>query len=256
MIHFIDSLKRAETEKTHIFSVGQAGYIIKSKEGKTIGIDLYLSDCVEADEGHVGFHRLLPKIINPEELVLDVLIATHFHKDHFDIGSVKQLMDNGHTMLYCAYDCEEDVDKLGIDKGRVFFIKPGDTAVEDKFKLSFIHCDHGTGAPKAVGVIITVDGKNILEVGDTCLHLDWKDEYLKEGNLDVLIAPINGAYGNLNEQENIKLTAALKPGLTIPCHFGMFASHGGNPGLWKDLIDAQIPRQDYKLFTMGESIEL
>ena len=79
---------------------------------------------------------------------------------------------------------------------------------------------------------------------------------LKEGALDVLIAPINGAYGNLNEQENVTLTKALQPMLTVPCHFGMFASHGGHPGLWKDLIEQQLPEQQFKIFTMGEGIEI
>ena len=88
------------------------------------------------------------------------------------------------------------------------------------------------------------------------MHLDWKDEYLIAGPLDVLIAPINGAYGNLNEQEHVQLTKTLQPKLTLPCHFGMFASHGGNPGLWRELILQQIPNQKYKLFTMGEGIQL
>ncbi len=95
-----------------------------------------------------------------------------------------------------------------------------------------------------------------MEARDTSLHMDWKEEYLKEGPLNVLIAPINGAYGNLNEQEQVTLTKLLKPELSVPCHFGMFASHGGHPGLWKELIENQLPDQQYKLFTMGEGIEI
>jgi L-ascorbate 6-phosphate lactonase len=89
-------------------------------------------------------------------------------------------------------------------------------------------------------------------VGDTSLHPEWKEYYLSNGALDVLIAPINGAYGNLNEQENVTLTSLLNPKLTVPCHFGMFASHGGHPGLWKELLEEQLPHQKYKLFTQGE----
>lgn len=241
---------------TQLYWLGQAGFIIKSKSGKTLGIDLYLSDCVEPVEGHVGYHRLMPRIVEPENLKLDILIATHFHRDHFDIDAVPALMANGHTHLFCAPDCQTDVERLGIDTSRVTYVKPDDEYTINGFKLSFIRSDHGEGAPEAVGVIITVDGKHILEVGDTCLHLDWKDEYLREGNLDVLIAPINGAYGNLNEQENVTLTGELRPRVTVPCHFGMFASHGGHPGLWKELMDAQLPSQRYRLFTMGEGITL
>ena len=239
-----------------LYWLGQAGFVIKSQAGKTLGIDLYLSECVETVEGHVGYHRLMPQLVDPATLTLDVLIATHYHRDHFDADAMPQLMAGGRTQLFCAYDCKDDVETLGVDKGRTTFVKPGDVCERDGFGLSFIHSDHGQGAPQAVGVIITVDGKRVLVVGDTCLHLDWKGEYLSEGPIDVLIAPINGAYGNLNEEENVQLTAVLQPRLAGPCHFGMFASHGGHPGKWKDLMEEQLPAQPYKLFTMGEGMEI
>lgn len=237
-------------------SVGQAGFIVKSTSGTTLGIDLYLSDCVEPVEGHDGYHRLMPKIVNPKELSLDIIVATHFHRDHFDVDAMGDLMRNGKTRLFCAYDCQKDVEDLKLDKNRVSFIKPGDKAILGDFNLHFINCDHGEGAPLAVGVIVEVNNKRLLFVGDTCLRLDRKNEYLSCGNIDVLIAPINGAYGNLNEKENVELNKVLLPGLTIPCHFGMFASHGGNPGLWRDLLLNQLPNQKYKLFMMGEEMEL
>ena len=256
MKSFIEDLRNESTSCPMLYWLGQAGFIIRSSSGHTLGIDLYLSNCVESVEGHVGYHRLMPQIIDPMELELDVIIATHFHRDHFDIDAMPQLMANGKTRLFCAYDCQEDVDRLVIDQSRTTFVKPGDKVECAEFIIDFIHSDHGAGAPLEVAPIVSVDGKHILETGDTSLHLDWKDEYLKAGALDVLIAPINGAYGNLNEQENVELTAALAPRLTIPCHFGMFASHGGHPGLWKELIEQQLPEQSYKLFTMGESVEL
>lgn len=235
---------------THLFSVGQAGYIIKNKRGETLGVDLYLSDCVEPVEGHDGYHRLLPKIIEAKDLGLDVLIATHFHRDHFDIDSMADLMSNGKTRLFCAYDCEEDVKRLGIDEDRVSYVKPGDHYIISGFDIRFINSDHGAGAPQEVGVLLTVDGKNILEVGDTALRLDWQDEYLSAGPVDVLIAPINGAYGNLNEYEATQLAKTLNPKVTIPSHFGMFPSHGGNSGIF--IEEMRKEKLQYKILTMGE----
>ena len=241
---------------TKLTFAGQAGFLLESCSGQKLGIDLYLSDCVETVEGHCGFHRLQPRIYHPETLDLDIIIATHFHRDHFDIDAIPGMMENGHTVLLCAEDCMEDVHNLGIDRTRVRFVRPGDQLAVGDFQITFIPCDHGEGAPLAVGVIVRVDGKTILEVGDTCLHLDWTPEYLSEGVPDVLIAPINGMYGNLNEKEHILLTRSLHPKLSVPCHFGMFASHGGNPGLWKELMDETLPHQPYKLFTLGETIIL
>lgn len=251
-----DTILNASLGKTWLFWLGQAGFVIKSASGKLLGIDLYLSECVEAVEGHVGYHRLMPQIVDPTELELDVIIATHYHRDHFDVDAMPQLMENGKTRLFCAYDCMKDVERLGIDQSRTTFVISGESYEVEGFVLNFVDSDHDKGAPEEVGVIAIVDGKRILETGDTSLHLDWKDEYLKAGAIDVLIAPINGAYGNLNEQDNVTLTRVLQPKLAVPCHFGMFASHGGNPGLWKELLESQLPEQKYKIFTMGEGIEV
>ena len=253
---FAERIRQAEAGKTHLFWVGQAGFIVKSAEGRLMGIDLYLSECVEPVEGHVGYHRLMPQILEPEELTFDVLIATHFHRDHFDIDAMAGLMANGQTQLYCAYDCKDDVERLGIDTERVQYVRAGECYVASGFKIDFVHSDHGAGAPLEAAPLVTVDGKHILEVGDTSLHLDWQEEYLQTGELDVLIAPINGAYGNLNEQEQVTLTKELQPKLTVPCHFGMFGSHGGNVGLWKELLEQQAPQQKFKIFTQGEGITI
>lgn len=249
MMPFINKLT-ASAGKPHLFSLGQAGYIIKSQNGDTLGIDLYLSECVESVEGHDGYHRLQPQIVEAKDLKLDVVIATHFHRDHFDIDAMPDLMNNSKTHLFCAYDCVDDVKRLDLEENRVTFVRPGDQFTVGDFVIHFIHSDHGLGAPEEVGVIITVDGKNILEVGDTSLHLDWKDEYLSNGPIDVLIAPINGAYGNLNEKEATELAKCLHPKITVPSHFGMFPSHGGDSGVFIEHMRKE--KMPYKILTMGE----
>lgn len=256
MIDFAVKVLTAPLGKTHLFSVGQAGYIIKSAGGQLLAVDLYLSDCVARLEGHEGYKRLLPKILTPDELDLDCLIATHPHLDHFDMDAVPALMANGKTRLYASVECAAEVERLRMTHDRATYVKPGDHGVCGDFELDFINCDHGTGAPDAVGVIIAVDGKRICMVGDTCLRLDRAAEYLGKGPLDVLIAPINGAYGNLNESECARLSACLAPKLTIPSHYGMFASHGGNPGLFFDLMNSEYPNNKYLLMTMGEMLTL
>ena len=60
MNNFAIKIRTAPLGKTYLFSVGQAGYIMKSKSGQLLGVDLYLSDCVERIEGHMGYKRMLP----------------------------------------------------------------------------------------------------------------------------------------------------------------------------------------------------
>lgn len=256
MISLAYNIINAPIGKVCLFSIGQAGFILKSASGKLLGIDLYLSDYSEKDEGHIGFKRMLPKILGTKDLVLDYLVATHPHSDHYDYDSMYELMDNNHTKLFASVDCERLSESLGIDCRRTFYVKPDDYYEVDDFHISFVNCDHGVGAPDAVGVLINVNGINLLEVGDTCLRLDRKEEYLSKGPLDVLIAPINGAYGNLNEEDCAKLSSILRPKLTIPCHYGMFASHYGLPGLFMQHMEHLCPNNNYLIMTQGECIAL
>ena len=250
MQEFVAKVTGSKEGHTHIFSVGQAGFIIKSSNGQLLALDLYLSDCVEHLEGHMGFKRLLPKILKPNELVFDVVICTHPHLDHFDIDSVPHMINNGKTQLLCSVDCEKLIRQSGLENhsSQIEYVKPGRRIVFGDFDIVFVNCDHGTGAPDAVGVVINVDGKTIYEAGDTCLRLDRVKEIPQ--SLDILIAPINGAYGNLNEIECTMLAEALKPSLTIPCHYGMFASHHGDVGeFYNNMTDKELP---FLLMCQGE----
>lgn len=218
-----------------IFCVGQAGYIVKSKGGHLLGIDLYLSNCVERLEGHKGFKRLLPQILAPDSLIIDTIVCTHPHLDHFDIDAVPEMVSKG-SKLFCSIGCEKLVKQTQMEyySDQITYIKPGDHVRTGDFELLFVNCDHGTGAPDAVGLVVKVDGKTIYEVGDSCLRLDRISEIPQP--LDVMIAPINGMYGNLNSADAVKLAEALCPRLTIPCHYGMFASHGGDLKQFYDLM--------------------
>lgn len=242
--------------KTSLFFVGQAGFIIKSKSGKLLGIDLYLSDCVERVEGHKGYKRLLPKILRPDDLIFDAIIASHAHKDHFDNDSIPFLLGNERTVLYASVGCRADVQKLNLDSSNIVYVCPGDKFIRDDFEICFINCDHGISAPDAVGVVIKVDGKTILEIGDTCLRLDWIDMYKKLGYIDVLIAPINGMYGNTTAEDCAVLADLLKPKVVIPCHYGMFASHMGSPGAFYDIMTKKFPENDFVIMCQGERIDL
>lgn len=246
----------SENGRIHLFSVGQAGYIIKSESGQLLGVDLYLSECVERVEGNVGFKRLLPKILSPFDLIFDCIVTTHPHYDHFDMDSIPLLMSNEKTKLLASVECKKEVERLLMNHDKATYVKPGDSVMVGDFKIDFINCDHGTGAPDAVALIITVNDKKILMVGDTCLRLDRVNEYMSKGKIDVLIAPINGAYGNLNERECAVLSDSIKPEITIPSHYGMFASHGGNPGLFYSIMKNEYPANKFVIMAMGEEILL
>ena len=254
MQRLAERILTAPVGKTWLFSAGQAGFILKSAAGELLAIDLYLSECVERQEGNHGYRRLLPQVLLPEELEFDVVICTHPHADHFDVDAVPGLIANHRTKLLCSVDCRKLVEQLGLTyyDEQITYIAPKDSVTVGSFQIDFVDCDHGTGAPDAVGVIVTVDGKKVYETGDTCLRLDRAISLPRD--LDVMIGPINGAYGNMNEEDLPQLAELLRPRMTIPCHYGMFASHHGEPGKFYDIM--QEKKLPCRLLQLGEGIVL
>lgn len=256
MNDFVTNVMSARLGETHLFYVGQAGYIIKNKYGKLLGIDLYLSECVERIEGNIGFKRMLPKLFGAFDIEFDYLITTHAHVDHFDIDSIPLLMSHPNTKLFASTRCREEVLRLQMKESNVHYVKAGQSVSLDGFDLHFVSCDHSDAAPDAFGVVISVDGKIIYMAGDTCLHLEKAEEYMAFGEIDMLIAPINGAFGNLNEQDCADLSNALQPKITIPSHYGMFPCHGGNPGKFYHIMKEQYPNNNFMFMTVGERITI
>ncbi len=253
---FAQSVLSAPLEQTHLFFLGQAGFIIKTATGKYIGYDMYLSDCVYRLEGKDGLQRLLPQILDTQSIPFDYIIASHGHRDHFDEDALPDIMRHTNARLFTTPSCENDVESLQIDKSRCTFVTVCDKIEADGISFYFVPCDHGDGAPDAVGLVLGVDGKKIYFAGDTCLRLDMADYFRALGQFDVMIAPINGAWGNLNEKECAELARALKPKMTIPCHYGMFAMHGGNPDLFAEIMKRQNPDIPFIIVKQGEAITL
>ena len=71
-----------------------------------------------------------------------------------------------------------------------------------------------------------------------------------------MILPINGAFGNLNEEQAARVIAALKPKLAVPCHYWNFAEHGGNPGVFQQKMKELAPDEKYHLMRQGEMMIL
>ena len=82
----------------------------------------------------------------------------------------------------------------------------------------------------AIGFEIKLDGKTIVNLGDTLLH---EKEWQKIKNPDVLMIPIGGRTfpNTMNEEEALQAVRIIKPKLVIPCHYNCpaFFSKLANP---------------------------
>ncbi len=234
-----------------VFFLGQAGFVIKTPGNELTAIDPYLSNCCER---YFGFKRLMPRILAADELVFDHLLITHAHYDHFDPDSIPALMANGKTRLIGARDILPECERLGL-KDNITTLAVGEMARAGDLTVTGMPCDHGDLAPDALGLLIEGEGKRIFLMGDTAYRPDLLENPLLQG-LDLLILPINGAFGNLNEREAALVIQKLQPKLSIPCHYWNFAEHGGNPGLFQAAMSEICPNADYYLMYQGEGLTI
>lgn len=230
-----------------VFWLGQAGFLLKTADGTLAAIDPYLSDCCQR---YFGFKRLMPRMLETDDLTLDMLLISHAHYDHFDVDAVPALLAGGRTRLYTALDGRAECERLHLEGEHITYLQAGDMAADGGIEIRAVPCDHGELAPDALGFLLSAGGKTIYFTGDTAYRPDLFENPAVKGT-DLLIAPINGAFGNMDEAQAAQAAAILRPGRVVPCHFWNFAEHGGDPGRFMEEMKRTAPDIPYTLMPMG-----
>ncbi len=250
--------KRIET--THIepgslaiFWLAQAGFVFKTSSGKIVYTDPYLTDYVQRvlPEYGLGFKRIMPKLIEAEEVDADYIVSTHSHQDHLDADALPCLLQNPRIRFFGSPDCQPYYEQAGVPKDRYTILHKGETFQLGDFTLTGVYADHGELAPEAMGALFNFDGIKVWQVGDTAYRPDmWQDIFQEK--VDIILPPINGAFGNLNGVEAAKLAHDSHARVAIPCHFWMFAAHFGNPAEFLEGCKEFAPQVTPLLMTQGE----
>ncbi|MCQ2425219.1 MAG: MBL fold metallo-hydrolase [Lachnospiraceae bacterium] len=242
--------ERVRPGEVGFFFMGQAGFILKDSEGRLTAVDLYLTD---GTARIAGFKRLMPRILEPSELVFDTVITTHAHPDHFDYDAIPILTEDTRTAFYSSAVGVEEAKKLQIEKTKL--LERGGVYEEPGLKIEAVYCDHGELAKDAVGLILTLEGKTIYVAGDTAFRPEMIRD-IAARHIDLMVAPINGAFGNLNERQCADYAGIVRPELIVPCHYWCFAEHGGDPGVFANIMKKDYPEIKYNCMYMGESIRI
>lgn len=210
-----------------LFFLGQAGFILKTSSGKNLVIDAYLSD---AAERLFGFKRMIPAPIDASQLNASWYVSTHEHIDHLDLDTIPIVAQDEKTIFIGAPDARSHYNQLGIAEQRFQILEEGKTWQDDELTIRAVYADHGSLAPEALGYLITVDGIRILHTGDTCFRPEELMASLSSA-VDIMIAPINAMYGNMNAKEAIELARIVQPRILIGCHFWLFLEHVAENGV-------------------------
>jgi L-ascorbate metabolism protein UlaG (beta-lactamase superfamily) len=82
----------------------------------------------------------------------------------------------------------------------------------------------------AMGFEIRLEGKTLINLGDTLLH---ENEWRRIKNPDILMIPIGGkkVHNTMDEAEALRAVSIMRPELVIPCHYNCpaFFSRKFNP---------------------------
>lgn len=218
-----------------IWWLGQSGYLIKSAQG-LLAIDLYLSEHLTQKYAGTGREhvRMTRAPLRAADLVgIDLVLASHRHSDHFDPGSLPELMAGSHARLAFPEAIRDHALALDLPQDRLIGLCAGDVIEHAGFRVRTIPSAHEgldtdpLGRHLYLGFVIETEGLALYHSGDTLAYPGLEDA-LGKGPFDVLLLPINGrdpargVPGNMTAAEAATLASRVRPRYVVPHHYDMF----------------------------------
>jgi L-ascorbate 6-phosphate lactonase len=231
--------------------LAQAGFVFKSADDTVTYLDAYLSDAVEAA---FGFKRLSLAPIGAEHVRANWVVSSHEHLDHLDTDALPIMARNNPKCRFAGPEaCRPIYAECAIEADRQVILMPSLSYDLGRIKLYTAKADHGDLSPSALAFLFDFGQVRVLFTGDTAFAVDLLQPLI-ERKPDVLIPCINGAFGNMDSDQAARLTSIVRPRLAIPCHFWMFAEHGGDPRSFIEACAEQCPQLEVRLLSPGDGL--
>lgn len=234
--------------------LGQNGFIFKTPEGTTAGVDLYLTDsCATLPEAvHLDLKRRVPVFIEPEELQVDLFACTHNHMDHADPETIRRLRNKDTARFLGPMPACATFRAEGVESGRI-------EAAWPQFETEFrdIHIRGAFAMPtdssdlNHMGFILRFGGGPKIYITDDTDYTELLHDTARY-QPDMMITCINGGFNNLSHWEAALVAKHVRPKVAVPCHYDMFGDNSVDPKQFAAALHLQAPDVCYTAMKHAE----
>lgn len=180
-----------------------------------------------------------PRRILGEPKDADIIFITHTHNDHYEIDSIKRVM-NENTQIFITNDGIEQARLDGLTN--VTGVEPGKSYIADGISFSTVKA-YNTAEQRQnhkaefnwVGYIFTVNGYTYYSAGDSDLTPEMQ---AIDKEIDVAFLPIDGKY-NMDYKEAAQAANTISPKVAVPYHYNNFVPEE-NAEEFVKLLDEKI----------------
>jgi len=263
LIRDIDDCRVAKGELA-VWWMGQHSFIVKAAD-RVIYLDPFLTPMKS---------RQVPPLLSPDEVTnADLILGSHDHIDHIDRPVWPALAKASPKAKFVVPDLlrEKLARELKIPAERFVGVDDGNAVDVGGVRITgvaaaheFLDQDPATGKFPHMGYVIEANGCTFYHSGDCCIYEGLQTK-LKRWSFDLVLLPINGrdakrlasgCIGNMTYQEAADLAGALKPRVTIPAHWDMFANNPGDPAAFTEYMRVKYPRLPVHVCKHGERFTL
>lgn len=251
---------RLQPAQAAFWWLGQMSYIVKI--GETI---LYFDPYLAPRET-----RQIPPMLEPADVTNAAYVfGSHPHADHIDTVALPGIAAaSPNARVVVSRVAAKQVAELGIPTDRILGCDEGLVFDEDGVTIQAIAAQHEffdrdpeLGYPY-LSWIVECHGITIFHAGDT-LKYDGICAKLSKYNIDIAFLPINGrdaerlargCIGNMTYQEAVDLAGDIRPRLTVPGHYDMFADNSEDPSKFARYMDVKFPQLAYWIGEHGTAV--
>jgi L-ascorbate 6-phosphate lactonase len=257
-----------------LWNLGQAGAFLKGaadEGGKpipTVAIDPYLTRQIELEEPDTEFIREYDPPITPTDLAgVDLVLITHHHNDHLDLGTLGPLHEvSSETRFIVPAPHAEQLRAIGIGDESLILAYADETIHFNGIEIQPIAAAHPdyekdeSGHHLYLGYVVFMNGIRVYHSGDT-LVTDELVETMKAIAPHMALLPINGKdyfrsrrgiVANMTAREAVDFAVTIRADVLLPNHYDMFPNNRENPANLVDYLFHHHRQLKFHMSAVGE----